>query len=363
VLGNESDYGSAYGAAGGTLGTNLGALAGLLFVGFLFFAYKPLFKRQMRRDKNTHSESYREIFKILLFTIVPVLLSTTVYNISSIIDQAIFKNVANLQGYSSDNISEWWGIFGVQYKTIINIPLAIASALAASCVPNLSAAYSCRDRDGVRRQINIAIRFIMVISIPCAVGLGVLASPVMLLLFHEPSPVASGLLQAGAISVIFYSMSTLSNGLLQGINRMREPVKNALIALVLHIVCLFFLMFGLHLNIYAVVYANTFFAFVMCFLNALSVKRFSGYRQEVVKTFLVPLASSAVMGVIVYVVYYVIHMLTHNNPTATIVSIIIGAISYFVCLLLMKGLSEEELIRLPKGRTILSIAKKIKLMK
>ena len=363
VLGNEDDYGSAYGAAGGTLGTNLGAVFGLLFVGFLFFAYKPMFKRQMRRDRSNQTESYADIFKILLLTIVPVLLSTTIYNISGIIDQAIFKNVANLQGYSSDNISEWWGIFCVQYKTIINIPLAIASAMAASCVPNLSAAYSCRDRDGVRRQINTAIRFIMVISIPCAVGLGVLASPVMLLLFHETSPVAGGLIRAGAISVVFYSMSTLSNGLLQGIDRMREPVKNALIALVLHIAFLFFLMFGLHLNIYAVVYANAFFAFVMCVLNAMSVKRYSGYRQEVVKTFLVPAASSAIMGVLVYLVYELIHNFTHNNPIATIVAIIIGGISYFVCLLLLKGLSEEEMLRLPKGRTILSIARKMKLMK
>ncbi len=363
VLGNKEEYGSAYGAAGGTLGTNLGAVFGLLFVGFLFFAYRPLFRRQIRRDRKCKTESYSDIFRILLLTIVPVLLSTTIYNISSVIDQGIFKNVAILQGYSPNDISEWWGIFGMQYKTIINIPLAIASALAASCVPNLTAAFSRRDKAAVKSQINTAIRFIMVISFPCAVGIGVLASPVMRLLFGETSPVASGLLRAGAISIVFYSLSTLSNGLLQGINRMKAPVRNAAIALVLHIAVLLFLMFGFHLNIYAVVYANAFFAFVMCVLNAMSVRKYSGYRQEVKKTFLIPLAASCVMGVLVFASYQAVHALLHYNSVATVIAILIGIISYFISLLLLKGLSEDEILRFPKGVLLVKIAKKFRLLK
>lgn len=363
VLGNKEEYGSAYGAAGGTLGTNLGAVFGLLFVGFLFFAYRPLFRRQIRRDRKCKTESYSDIFRILLLTIVPVLLSTTIYNISSVIDQGIFKNVAILQGYSPNDISEWWGIFGMQYKTIINIPLAIASALAASCVPNLTAAFSRRDKAAVKSQINTAIRFIMVISFPCAVGIGVLASPVMRLLFGETSPVASGLLRAGAISIVFYSLSTLSNGLLQGINRMKAPVRNAAIALVLHIAVLLFLMFGFHLNIYAVVYANAFFAFVMCVLNAMSVRKYSGYRQEVKKTFLIPLAASCVMGVLVFASYQAVHALLHYNSVATVIAILIGVISYFISLLLLKGLSEDEILRFPKGVLLVKIAKKFRLLK
>ncbi len=49
VLGDPDHYGAAYGAAGGTLGTNLGAVAGLLFVLFVFFAYMRVFKRRMRK--------------------------------------------------------------------------------------------------------------------------------------------------------------------------------------------------------------------------------------------------------------------------------------------------------------------------
>lgn len=50
---------------------------------------------------------------------------------------------------------------------------------------------------------------------------------------------------------MFFSLSTLSNGLLQGIGRMKEPIKNAIIALVLHLGLLAALMFLFDLNIFA----------------------------------------------------------------------------------------------------------------
>lgn len=370
VLGNAEEYSAAYGAAGGSLGTNLGAVMGLVFVVFLFFAYRPIFKRQMRRDRSKKQESYSDIFRILLLTIVPILLSTTIYNISSIIDNGIFKNVAALQGYNADDISVWWGIYARKYKTIINIPISIASAMAASCVPSLTAAYAVRDRQGVKSQINAAIRFIMVIAFPCAVGIGVLASPILQLLFNDGSAVAAGILRSGAVAIIFYSMSTLSNGLLQGINRMTEPIKNAVIALVLHIAFLLLLMFGLHLDIYAVVYANAFFALMMCILNAISVQKYSGYRQEVVRTFVVPLISSVVMGLVVFLGYEGLDILLAkivspriSNAVATLVAIVIGIIAYFISLLLLKGLTREELLRFPKGRLLVGIAQKLHLLK
>ena len=364
VLGNKEKYGSAYGAAGGTLGTNMGAVFALLFLGMLFLAYKRIFKRQMRRDTSSKTESYQNVFRVLIMTIVPVLLSTTIYNISAILDQGIYKNVAELQGYKPDDIDVWWGIFSGKYKTIINIPISIASAMAASCVPNLTGAYARKDRESVRSQINIAIRFIMVIAFPCTIGIAVLSGPILKLLhlYGSTGTTAATMLTTGAIAILFYSLSTLSNGLLQGINRMREPVKNAAIALGLHLIALLVMMFGLHLGIYAVVYSNALFAFFMCLFNAMSLRKYSGYRQEVVKTFLIPVAASAIMGVVVFGIYKGIFAVIKVNAIAAILAIVIGAVVYGAMLLLLKGLSEEELKKFPKGYLFVRIAKKLHLL-
>lgn len=362
VLGNKEKYGSAYGAAGGTLGTNLGAFAALLFVVFIFVIYRKFFKNQIRKQRNVKTESYHHIFKVLILTIVPVLLSTTIYNISSILDQGVFKNVALLQGYSSDDIDTWWGIFAGKYKLLINVPISIASAMAASCIPSLTGSFAKGDIQSVKSQINSSIRFIMVIAFPCAVGMGVLASPILQLLFHDARQMPALMMQVGAVAIVFYSLSTLSNGLLQGINRMKIPVRNAVVALILHLIFLLALMYGLHLNIYAVVYANAFFALLMCILNGYAVKKYSGYNQEIKKTFLIPAGSALIMGVVVWLCYKGIYFISKINAAATVLSIVIGAIVYVVVLLLLKGLSEEEIRRFPKGYVLIRYAKRLHLL-
>lgn len=363
VLGSTKEYGGAYSAAGGTLGTGAGALIGLLFVIFVFSVYRPVYKRQMLRDRGRREESYGSIFFVVIMTILPVLLSTTIYNISSFIDVGIFKHMAAAQGYAEKTYSSMWGIFTGEYKVLINVPIAISSSLAASSVPSLASAFASRDIPLVRRKVASSIRFIMVIAFPCAVGMGVLASPILQLIFHDSRELTARMLQIGTISIVFTSLSTLSNGILQGINRMKAPVKNAAITLVLHIGVLLVLMYGLDLNIYAVVWANTFFAFLMCILNGRAIRRYLKYRQEVVRTFIIPGIASLIMGGAVYGVYQLLMKVIQRNVVATIVSVIVGVMVYGVLLLLMRGLTEEDLKAFPMGSRLARIAKKMHLLK
>ena len=172
------------------------------------------------------------------------------------------------------------------------MPLAIASSLAASSVPALSAAYASGKRGEAKRQIGLATRFIMVVAFPCKVR-NEDGSSILQMLFGDSSELAARMLQTGSMAIIFFSLSTLSNGLLKGMNRMKEPIKNAVIALALHLIILVALMLGLDLNIFAVIIANACFGLTAVILNARSIRRYSGYRQEVRRTFFVPAVSAA----------------------------------------------------------------------
>ena len=365
VLGDPERYGAAYGAMGGTLGTNLGAVAALLFMLFVFYVYMRSFKKKMKREKDVKVDSFTYTMRILVITIIPVLLSSTIYNISGIIDQGLFKNIATMQGYTVDEIDVWWGVFSGKYKVLINVPISIASAMAASSVPSLSASFAAGDKESVNDQINAAIRFIMVIAMPCCVGLAVLAKPIFTLLF--PGTISSldsatTMMWVGAIAVVFYSLSTLTNGLLQGIDQLKIPVKNAAIALVAHIILLIGLMLFFRLNIYAVIIANAFFAFLVCVLNAIALQRHSGYKQEFIKTFVIPAGCAAIMGVITFGVYTLGFMLLKNNLVCIIIAILVAVVVYAVSLLLLKGLSEDEIRKFPKGHLLVKGAKKLKLL-
>ena len=363
LLGNAENYGAAYGAAGGTIGTGAGAFVALLFAAFVLLVYLRVFKKTLKKERKSNVDSYSSIMRILILTTIPVLLSTTIYNCNAFIDQAVYKNIAVFQGYAKSDYGAWNGIYSGKYMVLINVPIAIASSMAASSTPALSAAYASGKKGEAKHQIAMATRFIMVVAFPCAVGMGVLASPILQMLFGDSSELAARMLQIGSITIVFSSLSTLSNGLLQGMNRMKVPIKNALIALILHLFVLVGLMLGFDLNIFAVIIANAFFSLVMCVLNAQAIKKYSGYRQEVRKTFIVPAISAAGMGIVVWLVYHLFLYLLRSNTIATVFAIVAGVCVYAVLLLLLKGLNEQEVLRFPKGRTFVSIAKKMHLLR
>ena len=106
----------SYGAAGGTLGAVAGAFVSLLFVLFVLYAYKGVMKRQLKRDHGTSVESYGNIYKVLLFTIAPVIISTSVYNINQILDQVMFSKIMAAQGHA---VKDYMALLGILYRKII----------------------------------------------------------------------------------------------------------------------------------------------------------------------------------------------------------------------------------------------------
>ncbi len=369
VIGGDQHYAEAYGAAGGTLGTSMGALAGLIFIIILFIVYRRRsFNKDLEREKHlnkTELEPFGSGLKVLVLTILPILVSTTLYNLVSIVDQGLFKNLAIMQGNAADTVSLWWGVYSGYYRVLINVPIAISTAIATSSVPAIAAAFARKDHEQVKHRISLAMRFIMIIAMPCAVGMAVLAKPIINMLYTTTSDsLAALLLQTGAISIIFYSISTLSNAVLQSIDRLRIPIRNAVISLAVNVAAVPICLFVFHMNIYTMIVGNIVFSLVMCILNGRSVHKYSGYAPQIKKTYVLPAIASVLMGVIVYVVYFLLHrFVISSNTICTIIGIVVGIVSYFVILLLVRAIDEEELKSFPRGTMIIRIAKKLRLLR
>ena len=359
---NNDSVAYAYGAAGGTLGTVCGALFGLLFLLFVMKIYSPTIKKQLKRDHSKKRESYREIYMILLMTIAPVILSTAIYNISETIDIGMFGSIMAAQGHSLKERSDLLGRFSSHYNVLINIPLAVANALGASLIPSLTAAVAVGNKKQIHSKIAMAIRFSMMIAIPSFVGFLVLANPILALLFNGNIDISANMLRLGAITVVFYCMSTVTNAILQGLNKMTIPVKHGAISLGIHLVGLLIMLVIFKMGIYAVVASNIIFSLSMCILNARSLKHDAGYRQEVKNTFLIPSIASIVMGGAAFVIYFLCNLVISQN-VAVIIALILAVLIYAVSLLKLGGLSSEEILALPKGSTLLSLFRKLHLVK
>lgn len=353
---------AAYGAAGGTLGTLCGAIAGLLFLAFVFLAYRKIIKRQLRRDHSRYRESYSDIFIVLFYTITPVILSTAVYQSTKILDAGIFSNIMDVQGMAKEKYETLWGMYTGKFNTLVNVPLAIANAVGASVIPSLTAAVTSGDRKLVYSKIQLATRFTMIISIPSMVGCMVLARPVLDLLFSGNNKVPALLLITGAVTIVFYSLSTITNAMLQGVNRMTIPIRNAAISLVIHLIALFIMLVALKMNIFAVIGGTIVFSFSMCVLNQRALRREIGYRQEKMKTFIIPLMASIIMGIVALISQMILEFILPQK-LATVITLFVSVIVYGVALLLLGGLTEEEILMMPKGHLLVKIFKKAHLLK
>lgn len=353
----------AYGAAGSTLGTLIGASVALLFLAFVFALYKPIIDRQLRKDASKSRETYKEVFRALIITIIPVILSQTVYQISAVIDSSLFGHVMEGKGLSIGERSTLWGIYSNKYNLLINVPVAIASAMAVAIIPSIVASKINGKNVEIKDKVHQAIKLNMIIAIPAAVGMGVLASPILQLLFSDNRELPANLIRIGSIAIVFFALSTITNAVFQGINQMRIPVIHSAISLGVHIVLVFLLLYVFDLSTYALVIGNVTFALLVCILNWISVAKLLNYKQEVIKTFLIPTACSAVMGIMAFFTYEGIYSLIHINSISTLIAIMVATIVYFCLLIVLKGVTEEDLYNMPLGRTLIRIATKLHLLK
>lgn len=358
----EELLGPAYGAAGGTLGTVMGALAGLLFLLFVLWLYRGSIKKQLKRDHSKRKETYSHILKALILTAVPVIFSTAIYNINQIIDLTVFNHIMSWQGFSEQEYMALQGIYTGKYDPLINVPLSIPSAVSASIVPTLTAAVMSRQMKKVHYQIDQTLRIATIITIPSAVGIAVLASPLMVLLYNDSSATPANLLMLGAIVVVLYGWSSITNSVLHGLNYMSSPAKNAAIALGVHLAAFVVMLVVFRMNVYALVGSNIVFALIMCILNQWKIRQVCGYKINIRNMFLKPFIASAVMGVITYVVWFVLDLLIGGRIFPSVIAICVAIIVYVVMILKTGTLSEDDILSLPMGARLLRYSRRLRLL-
>lgn len=351
----------AMGAAGGAIGTGIGVLTALLFMAAVYGLNRPMLQRRIQRD--THrDESWGSILKMIFQVVTPFILSTFIYNANTFINQTIYQSVMiRVKGFSDVLVAAHTGIVGKPVK-ISNIPIALASAMATALIPDISGNYAKGDLKEARNEVAKSMKVTMLISIPAAVGIGVLSKPIMWVLYpqRESIDLAARLLSVLSVSVVFYAISTLTNAVLQSIGKLNRPVANAAFALVLQTAALIAMIYFLDPSYgpYYYMAAIILYSFFMCALNQAAVRKHLAYRQEIDRTFLRPILSSVIMGAVVFLIYRCLYYLVPVNLLALLVSVTVGAAVYFVLILKWHVVTEKELAGMPKGYMLLAFARK-----
>lgn len=364
MSGNDTTQKAIRGASGSAIGTGCGVVAALLFMLFIYLRSRKSIMEEIANDQTEHEESYKELFEVILLVVTPFILSTFIYNLSTSLNQTIYSELMmSVKNMSEETVATMYGIFAGKSVVITNIPIAFGSAMAAALIPGVSAAYAKKNMEASRSKVNLAIKVTMLISIPSAVGLFVLAHPIVKLLFPQKASLdtAVAVLRVLAISVVFYGLSTLTNAVLQGIGKVNLPVWHALAALIVQVVVLVVLLVFTDMNLYALAIANICYSLLMCILNSRAVNKYLEYKENAMQTFVRPFFAAACMGVVAYGVYFVFALMM-DERIALIPALLVAVIVYFIFVIKFRAVTEEELRAIPKGTKLVVAAKRLRLL-
>ena len=170
---------------------------------------------------------------------------------------------------------------------------------------------------------------------------------------------ATLLLALGSPAIIFYGLSTLTNGILQALGEVNVPLRNAAFSLVCHIIIIALLLFITPLGVYVLMFGNCTYALQVCYLNQKALRQKIGYKQEIKRTYVIPLLASLVMGAIVLGIYYGLFTLTHRVFLPLILSVVVGVFVYFVMIMYIYWEHPAYLFEIPYMKTLYYKIKRI----
>ena len=97
-------------------------------------------------------------------------------------------------------------------------------------------------------------------------------------------------------------------------------------------------------------------------MNLLSMYRYIGYTQEVFHSFALPGFAAVIMGAVAFFIYRAVYYIVHMNLIAIIFAVVVGVLTYGIVLILIGGMSEDELRSMPKGHLLVAFCRKIHIL-
>ena len=111
--------------------------------------------KKIQKDRSHTEESYGSILKILFFMVTPVIFTTFIYNANAYVDNYIYSSLMGWHGVDSSVINAAYGEFSNYYVTLINVPLALASASASAMMPEVSGEFAVGNSGQPRSGVSV----------------------------------------------------------------------------------------------------------------------------------------------------------------------------------------------------------------
>ena len=353
--------GLEYGAAGGTFGATAGAIAGLAVMLYMYFRKGNTYE-ELPTDRIFEPESNRKIIRELLVIALPIIIGALVMPTMTMIDLALVLSRLEAIGFSNEQANAMYGQLTGMAATLVNLPQVVTSAIAISLVPIISSAFAVGDRQKLRSNTSLGIRVSILIGLPAGVGLFVLSTPIIRMLFpNEPTSVGQ-ILAILSVGVVFLSVIQSTTSVLQGIGRTYILVFNLFIGAVFKFILTYTLTGIESLNVLGAAISTVSAYAVAAVLDCYAVKSRVDFQLDLQKFVIRPIITTAIMGVAARGSYELIRMTIGRNSLGVLTGVLVGGLVYTVALFKTKTITKEELASVPRAAKLVAGLEKWKLI-
>ena len=360
------DRGIPIAAGGASFGGSMGAIAGTVAIVIIYLFKKKEINIEISESLNHEEESTGKIIKDLLVIAIPITIGASIAPIMDTIDTALVMRRLQYIGFSEFEANDLYGQLKGLAQTLINLPQVFSMALAISLVPAISDAYARKKYKDMRNIISSGVRMTLLIGLPSAFGLFVLAKPIIRLLYFkntlESLNSTGEILQILAFGVIFLTLVQSLTAILQGLGKPIIPVRNLFVGAVVKTVLTYTLTGLLSINVKGAAISTVVAYLIAATLDIISVRKHTKIKLNISEVFVRPFISAAGMAVIAKVCHVFLYSIV-GDKLATIIAIFIGVITYFMLLVRTGSLTYEDFKILPKGEKIANKLVKLKLLK
>jgi len=344
-------------AAGSTAATAVSTLVALLYLVFYYRISRKDIKENVRNSKDLPQEGRRQIVKKIIHYVIPISFGSIVVALAGMIDLVTVMDGLQKFGYTLEQANEKFGIILGKVDILTSVPLALNVAFSTSLVPVVTKAITKGNKKEAISKINYSMKISSIIAFPCAVGLSVLAGPIIQMLFPNASEGAY-LLRIEAFVVVFSVLAQTAYGSLHGLGKLYIPGISLLIgAITKYFLNIIFVpIFG------EVVVPITTLIYQGIAVLVSTVCLYSTLRTEYDKKGIIfkPMIASGIMAIVTILGYNLIYYITISNMVSTLSSICIAVLTYIIAIINLSVLNNDEIMQLPYGNKICNIVKKIK---
>jgi len=331
----------AYAAAGVLLGTSIAEGAALVFMIVVYRRKKAAFDALMQNEAEAPIGN-KTLLQRLLSLSIPITLGACIVPIAGFIDSGLLLNRLVDAGIERGMALGLYGRYSGYVLTLINVPTALATAIAMSLVPSISGAMARGDGKQMRRQSALGLRLSFVVGLPCSIGMSMLSRQLLDLIYHFNTPealdVTARLLSMSSMTIVLFTVVQSTSGILQGLRKQRIPMYTLMVGVAVKIFLNYTLIGMPAINIYGAPMAS-----ISCYLlsmlpNLYFVHKFTGMKADVWHVAGKPALATALMAAVLFAAI----RLLPEGGVWTLVLVTIGVGAYAVFAVLTGAVTKEE---------------------